>query len=175
MSRESSFAQYSGKYAAIVGGIILKVGNFPMTKWRPAQSVQAKVIGICVNKGALLAMEVYADDGSIKGVRPLGGLIEFGETREQALQREFIEELDTKIELFGRWRTFENLYEHAGMRGHELIFAIGISLADKSLYRKDAIVFSEDSGTSNTARWFPIENIKSGSISLFPTGLLEAL
>ena len=120
-------------------------------------------------------MEVYADDGSVKGVRPLGGLIEFGETREQAIKREFLEELDTKIELSGRWRTFENLYDHAGMRGHELIFAIGISLADKSLNRKDVIVFSEDSGTSNTARWFPLEDIKSGAIELFPTGLLEAL
>lgn len=146
-----------------------------MTKWRPVQSVQAKVIGICVNKGALLAMEVYADDGSIKGVRPLGGLIEFGESREQAIKREFMEELETNISLSGRWRTFENLYEHAGMRGHELIFAIGISLENKSLYREDVIVFSEDSGTTSTARWFPIDDLKSGKVSLFPTGLLEAI
>ncbi len=83
-----------------------------MKKWRPAQEVQAKVIGVCVNEGALLAMEVLADDGSVKGVRPLGGLIEFGETREAAIKREFMEELNTDIVCSGRWRAFENLYVH---------------------------------------------------------------
>ena len=76
-----------------------------MSKWRPAQLIQTKVIGICVNKGALLAMEVYDDKGKVKGVRPLGGLIEFGETRETAIAREFMEELNTEITLSGKWRT----------------------------------------------------------------------
>ena len=146
-----------------------------MKKWRPAQEVQAKVIGICVNKGSLLAMEVLADDGSVKGVRPLGGLIEFGETREAAIKREFMEELNTDIVCSGRWRAFENLYVHGGQRGHELVFAIGIELIDKSLYHRDVIVFSEDSGTDCTARWFPIEQLKNGRVALYPDGLLEAL
>jgi len=146
-----------------------------MSKWRPAQEIQTKVIGICVNKGALLAMEVYDDKGKVKGVRPLGGLIEFGETRETAIAREFMEELNTEISLSGRWRTFENLYLHGGKRGHELIFAIGIKLLDRSLYQQEAIVFSEDSGTTCTARWFPLETLKAGEIELYPTGLLQAL
>jgi 8-oxo-dGTP pyrophosphatase MutT (NUDIX family) len=145
-----------------------------MSKWRPAQLIQTKVIGICVNKGALLAMEVYDDKGQVKGVRPLGGLIEFGETRETAIAREFMEELNTQISLSGRWRTFENLYLHGGKRGHELIFAIGIKLNDRSLYRQEVIVFSEDSGTTSTARWFPLDVLKAGEIELYPTGLLEA-
>ena len=146
-----------------------------MNKWRPAQAVQAKVVGICVNKGALLAMEIYDDQGNVKGVRPLGGLIEFGETREKALAREFMEELNTDIELRGRWRTFENLYIHGGKRGHELIFAIGISLEEKHLYRQEAIVFSEDSGMTSTARWFSIQSLKAGDVELYPVGLLDAL
>lgn len=146
-----------------------------MSKWRPTQLIQTKVIGICVNKGSLLAMEVYDDKGDVKGVRPLGGLIEFGETRETAIAREFMEELNTQISLSGKWRTFENLYLHGGMRGHEIIFAIGITLNDRSLYRQEVIVFSEDSGTSNTARWFPLEVLKAGEVELYPTGLLDAL
>jgi len=146
-----------------------------MSKWRPAQSVQAKVIGICVNKNALLAMEVYDDLGKIKGVRPLGGLIEFGETREAALSREFMEELNTDIEFAGRWRTFENLYIHEGQRGHELIFAIGVMLKERQLYNQEVIVFSEDSGHTSTARWYPIEELKTESVELFPDGLLQAL
>jgi len=146
-----------------------------MSKWRPVQQIQTKVIGICVNKGKLLAMEVYDDKGKVKGVRPLGGLIEFGETRETAIAREFMEELNTEITLSGRWRTFENLYLHGGERGHELIFAIGMTLNNRELYRQEVIAFSEDSGTSNVARWLSLESLKAGEIELYPTGLLEAL
>ena len=106
-----------------------EIGAF---QWRPSQSIQSKVIGICINRRRLLAAEVYNDAGDIKGVRPLGGHIEFGETREQALQREFREELGTAVVTAGNWRTFENLYQHEGMLGHEYIHAISIGLVDKT-------------------------------------------
>ena len=73
------------------------VNNPPTTHWRPQQNIQTKVIAICINRRRLLAAEVYNDAGEIKGVRPLGGHVEFGETREQALVREFREELGTEI------------------------------------------------------------------------------
>lgn len=146
-----------------------------MKKWRPVQAVQVKVIGICVNKGSLLAGEVLDDNGAVKGIRPLGGLIEFGETRDTAIKREFKEELDTDIICSGRWRAFENLYIHGGKRGHEIVFAIGIELMDRSLYKREFIIFSEDSGEDCTARWYPIDELKNGSVELYPDGLLEAL
>ena len=120
-------------------------------------------------------MEVLADDGKVKGVRPLGGLIEFGETRDAAIKREFKEELDTDIVCSGSWNTFENLYVHGGKRGHEIVFAIDIELMDKGLYSKDIIAFSEDSGSDCTARWLPIDDLKKGLVALYPDGLLEVL
>jgi len=146
-----------------------------MKKWRPAQEIQVKVIGICVNKDSLLAGEVLDDKGAVKGVRPLGGTVEFGESRDTAITREFREELDTDIICSGRWRTFENLYIHGGKRGHEIVFAIGIELMDRSLYNRELIVFSEDSGEDCTARWYSIDDLRKGSVELYPDGLLEAL
>lgn len=146
-----------------------------MTKWRPTQQIQVKVIGICVNKGRLLAMEVLDDKGQVKGVRPLGGVIEFGENRENAIRREFQEELKTDITLSGSWRVYENLYIHAGMRGHEYVFATGVELLDRSIYTREVLVFSEDSGTSTTARWFPIDQLMLDVPMLFPDGLKESL
>ncbi|NND90163.1 MAG: NUDIX domain-containing protein [Granulosicoccus sp.] len=146
-----------------------------MKKWRPVKSIQTKVIGLCINKGRLLAMEVYGDSGEVKGVRPLGGVIEFGETRETALGREYLEELGTTIKMIGGWRTFENLFIHEGVRGHEYVFAIGVQLADRSLYSREVIVFSEDSGDASTARWFEVDALREGKIELYPTGLRSVI
>ncbi len=144
-------------------------------KWRPQAGVQAKVLGICMNKGKLLAMDVFNDKGKVKGVRPLGGTIEPGETREAALTREFSEELNTEIVITGSWRVFENIYDHEGVLGHEYCFATGVSLVDKSLYTKSVIAFSEDSGADCTATWVEIKTLKAGELALFPDGLLAVL
>lgn len=146
-----------------------------MTVWRPSQLIQVKVIGIVTYRGRLLAAEVYSDDGEVKGIRPLGGHVEFGETREAALRREFMEELGTEIEINGSWRMYENLYEHEGVVGHEYIVGTNVGLLDTSLYAKDRMVFSEDSGQESVARWFPIKSCKRGEIALFPDGLVDTL
>ena len=144
-------------------------------KWRPAQQIQSKVIGICINRKQLLAAEVYNDAGEIKGVRPLGGNIEFGETRQQALQREFMEELGTDIVTAGDWRTYENIYQHEGLPGHEYVHAISIALVDRSLYSQPLIVFSEDSGEQTRARWYDLKDLRNGKLQLFPDGLADSL
>jgi len=128
--------------------------------WRPLQQIQTKVIGICINRRRLLAAEIYNDAGDVKGVRPLGGHVEFGETREQALHREFREELGTEIVTAGAWRSFENLFHHEGVLGHEYIHAISIALVDKSLYAEPLMVFSEDIGTEVKARWYNLKDLR---------------
>jgi NADH pyrophosphatase NudC (nudix superfamily) len=61
-------------------------------------------MGLTWNGSRLLAAEIRASTGRVKGVRPLGGSIEFGETKEQALHREFMEELSCPIAFSGDWR-----------------------------------------------------------------------
>ena len=56
-----------------------------MSIWRPQQNILVKARGLVWRDGLLLASEIYLDDGSIKGVRPLGGRLEFGETWRDAL------------------------------------------------------------------------------------------
>lgn len=145
------------------------------TKWRPSKQIQSKVIGICINRKQLLAAEIFDDGGNVKGVRPLGGNVEFGETRERALTREFMEELGTEIVTAGEWRTFENIYSHEGAVGHEYVHAISIALVDRSLYSQSLIVFSEDSGEQTRARWYDVKDLRSGKIELFPDGLVDTL
>ncbi|MBY5789145.1 NUDIX domain-containing protein [Rhizobium leguminosarum bv. viciae] len=142
-----------------------------MTVWRPSQQIRVKVIGLAWRKDQLLAAEVEDDSGRIKGVRPLGGAIEFGESREEALHREFREELETDIRIVGPWHLLENIYEHQGAIGHEYIFAADIELADASLYQRDEIRYSELDETAATARWFGRDSLRDAGIDLCPTGL----
>ena len=62
-----------------------------MHQWRPQSIIRLKSLGLNWRAGKVLAAEIYDDAGRIKGVRPLGGSVEFGETVETALIRELNE------------------------------------------------------------------------------------
>ena len=88
-----------------------------MSIWRPQQNILVKARGLVWRDGLLLANEIYLDDGSIKGVRPLGGRLEFGETWRDALVREFDEELGVAVEVIGKPMVLENIFTHQGVIG----------------------------------------------------------
>jgi ADP-ribose pyrophosphatase YjhB (NUDIX family) len=145
-----------------------------VTIWTPHTAVTVKVVGLAWRGDALLVAEVEDSSGRIKGLRPLGGRIEFGETREEALRREFAEELSCAITLAGPWHAFENIYRHEGAVGHEFVFAANILLGDEALYRRERVHFLEDEGMQCCAVWQSPASLPPG-IELYPTGLLALI
>ncbi len=141
--------------------------------WRPPPMIRVKVLGLPVLDGRLLAAEVRADDGRLAGVRPLGGSVEFGETREAALVREFQEELGAAIEIAGPFEVFENLFVFEGATGHEIVFVAPVRIPDRRFDPAEPVSFFD--GTPCTARWFPLDRLKGGEPALYPTGLGERL
>ena len=144
-----------------------------MSVWRPRQGIQVKALGLVRRGGALLCTEVPADDGTVKGVRPPGGSIEHGETREAALRREFGEELSTDIRIAGPWIAIENIYDHEGHRGHEYIFAAPVELLDAALYRTDHMTIVDE--IEVRAGWYTRTQLAGRGWPLYPTGLDAAL
>ncbi|MGV3552532.1 NUDIX hydrolase [Rhizobium sp.] len=146
-----------------------------MTTWRPVNRIRVIVVGLVWKDGKILAAEVLTDAGTVKGVRPLGGSIEFGETREEALRREFMEELAVEIDIVGPWAAAENLYEHEGHPGHEIVFFADVVVRDRSLYRQDWISFREDNLSEHRAGWFDPASLEHAGMALYPNGLAGML
>lgn len=143
--------------------------------WRPSNSIEAKAIGLAKHEGRLLVGEVLNDDGSLKGWRPLGGGIEFGETAEDALKREFLEEMGSNIQIIGAPIVCENIFEHHGAKGHEIIFVFPISFEDLKIYTKDRFQIFEHTGSIHWAEWVAIKRFQEGEFILFPPLIAKLL
>lgn len=120
--------------------------------------------------------DVHDDSGALKGVRPLGGSVEFGETWQDALKREFREELGVDINISGAPFVLENIYAHEGSPGHEIIFAADVTLAPSAELPDAPITFREDNGMVCTAHWRDVHALDTkDEPPLYPTGLKSHL
>lgn len=146
-----------------------------MTIWRPSQSIVVKAIGLNWRDGRLLATEVTGDDGAVKGVRPLGGGIEFGETWQEALHREFVEELKINVTVCEPSIVMENLFQHEGVSGHEILFIADVIFPEGEYSQNDFIVYSDDAGVPQIARWFDVDALDNDGPGLYPMGLKALL
>ena len=147
-----------------------------MSIWRPHPHIRVVALGLHWRGGRLLAAEVRDDAGRIKGVRPLGGEIEFGESWRAALVREFNEELGIDVTLKGEPLMLENIFVHEGSTGHEVVFVAEVAFPDGAFAGRDRIDFREDNGEEIVARWFDLAELDvDGGPRLYPTGLKELL
>ena len=147
-----------------------------MTTWRPHPGIRVVAIGLHWRAGRLLAAEVRDNAGRIRGVRPLGGEIEFGESWRTALIREFREELGIDITIKGEPLMMENIFVHEDAIGHEVMFIAEVAFPDGAFGGQDRIDFCEDNGEQIVARWFDLADLDvEGGPSLYPGGLKDLL
>lgn len=146
-----------------------------MSVWRPVQDIRVKALGLHWRGNALLVMDDLGDDGQIKGVRPLGGTVEFGETWRETLVREFQEELSVDVSITDEPLIVENIYWHEQTQGHEVLFLATITFPDGAFVDQDEIHFTEDSGVMCRASWRRLEDLGDGGTALYPDGLINTL
>lgn len=143
-------------------------------QWRPPQVIRAISIAVVYRGADVLVMAVKDDSGALKGWRPLGGAIEFGETAQQAVSREFVEEIGYPIRCVRALCVLENLYSHEGTRGHEIVFAFEAEFVNRAGYAPSSFTFV-DGGVANEVAWQPVHDFKRGAQLLYPEELAKHL
>lgn len=136
------------------------------------EKIRPLTLCIIKNSDRILVGDGYDSKKGEVFYRLLGGGIEFGETGEEALNREFKEELDTELTNVKYLTTLENIFTYNGKRGHEIVLVFTADLVKKDLYQKDSIDIL-DSKEGHKGSWQKTEDFKNHKLILYPDGILE--
>lgn len=147
-----------------------------MTTTSKSDVIRIKALGLLWRGPPILAFEVYDHDGLLKGVRPLGGSVEFGEKARDAVVREFKEEIEADVCVVAGPMVLENVFIHQGERRYEILFIFDVSCPQQTFEGQERIRFREDDGTAMVAAWYDPEELDiDGRPELYPKGLKSRL
>lgn len=135
-----------------------------------APRVRSIAVGLLVADDHVLAEEYIGRDGEAF-LRAPGGGIEFGESAEAALHREFLEELGAQLDDARLLGVTENIFDGHGKRGHEIVHVFSIRSSRLEALPRSARLPVLDGDTS--VGWFPLERIHDGRIDFYPPGVLD--
>lgn len=103
--------------------------------------------------------------------RPLGGGIDFGERSEEALIREFMEEIGKEIEVVKPICVDENIFVYNGEQGHQIMFVHECKFVNEADYSIEKIQGVEK--PDNFSIWRTIEQIKAEGSVVYPEILMK--
>ena len=138
---------------------------------------QIRSVSLCVflNDNRILVFEGYDKVKDETFYRPLGGGIEFGETAEETVRRELMEEIQAEVEDVHFLGALENIFTFNGDSYHEIVMIHDGVLKESGLYEQAVIEGEEANGDVIRAIWMRLDEFGEGKSILYPNGLLELL
>lgn len=136
------------------------------------QVIRPVVLGIAKRDNKILVSEGYDKVKDQTFYRCLGGGIEFFETSQDALRREFKEEIGLDIEIEEYCGISENIFTFQGKRGHELVLLYNIKIKEEDY--KDIYPMIDDDGEAE-AIWMDIDDFKNRKKILYPEEIFKYL
>jgi len=121
----------------------------------------------------LLSFAIDPDTGARYG-RLLGGGIEPGERSEDAVRREFHEEISAELTNLRRLGVVENIFTWEGQLHHEVIFVFAADFADRACYARETFVVNE-AVCDGPAEWVDLRRVLSGEVTVYPHEVLPLL
>jgi len=134
------------------------------------RDIRASAIGI-VRRGDELLVERY-DTEKEEFVRPIGGGVEFGEASDEAVVREFREELGRVVETERLLGVVENVFTFRGEACHEITFVYEVAFSEPDAYGRDRFTVRESDGSTREATWIPLDALGDDE-TLYPDGLVS--
>lgn len=129
---------------------------------------QIEVLALCIitrDNSEILACRGHDDVKNEDFGRILGGHVEFGETAEFALRREFKEELNAELENLRLLDVLENIFTYNGKPGHQITFLYAGNFVDSDFYKKDKMKILD---ADFEAVWYKISDIQNGKVKVYP-------
>ncbi|MFE8702856.1 NUDIX hydrolase [Cytobacillus sp. FJAT-54145] len=135
---------------------------------------RANTLGLIFKDDYILLEEQEGKHSKGTGVfyRPIGGTIELGEKSQEALKREFMEELGVEIIVKRYVTCLENIYKIDENIGHELTQIYVVDFKNEDLYERETFTITEGPYISR-AKWMLKKEILSDYYVLYPNGLKE--
>jgi ADP-ribose pyrophosphatase YjhB (NUDIX family) len=132
--------------------------------------VKPLALGVVQREGKILLGEGHDPSTKKLFYRPLGGSIEFQERAQDAVVREFKEELGVVVIEPVRLGFLENIFTYDDEPGHELVVIFEVKLQDQALYQKAWLPRLDREGR---AVWRDLTTLQH--TPLYPAGLLALL
>ena len=136
--------------------------------------VRPIAISIIRNKDKILVYERQDDITDERFYRLVGGCIEFGESSNTALKREFEEELSLDIKNTKLISIFESIFTFNSKEMHEIVFLYESEFVDSSIYNKDIINGLEGDRAFN-AIWILAANFLNKKHKIYPEEIIDYL
>ncbi len=134
------------------------------------KEIRPIVLGITIKNNKILVSEGFDTVKNQTFYRCLGGGIEFLETSEIALKREFLEEIGANITINNFLGISENIFTYNGKNGHEIIFFYSIDISNAD-YKDEYIIF--DNNQTYHAKWVDIELFKNHKAIIYPNEVFK--
>lgn len=136
-----------------------------------AQQIRPHVLGVVRREESVLVTELV-DPGEGPFYRPPGGGIEFGETSEEAVVREFREEMGVAVEPVRFLGIYENRFEWDGEPRQELAVVHEVAFADEALYDRETFHGVDAGGeTTYETEWATVPELEARDEPLYPEDL----
>ncbi|GGE66804.1 NUDIX hydrolase [Priestia taiwanensis] len=128
-----------------------------------------RVAGVCIHEDKLL---VHRSSKDTYWTLP-GGRLEMGESTEEGLKREMIEEIGEVVCVDGLYAIAENFFRYEGENLHELGFYYHITLPTNSMLLQQEAFKGIEKDTSLHYKWMPLTSLDE--ITLYPRVLAEKI
>jgi len=140
-----------------------------------AKRIRPIALGLIEHEGHIFVSRGKDSKTNEAFYRFLGGGIDFGETSQAALKREFLEEVDAELTAVEYITCLDNIFVYNDKPKHELIQLFRAQFVDPMFYRVNETFRLVEGERIDQALWIETSRVLSGEYRLVPESCYQYL